>query len=71
MRVDYFRVRILSCEHLSRVESEEELTDSEDDEYMDDVELQRLTSTTKKPLRRESVSAEQVAGNTVCIPMKS
>lgn len=71
MRVDCFRAWILSCEHLSRVESEEEQTDSEDDEYMDDVELQRLTDTTKKPLRRESVSAEQVAGNTVCIPRKS
>lgn len=50
----------------SRVESEEEKTDSEDDEYMDDMELQ-ATTMAKKVVRRESVSAEQVGANTVSI----
>eukprot|EP00904_Undaria_pinnatifida_P003555 jgi/Undpi1/131/HiC_scaffold_1.g00131.m1 len=45
-----------------RVESEEEQTDSEDDEYMDDIELQS-TLVAKKGGRRESVSAEQVGGD--------
>lgn len=48
----------------SRVESEEEQTDSEDDEYMDDVEL-KSTLLAKKGGRRESVSAEQVGGDIV------
>ncbi|CAM9501360.1 unnamed protein product [Ectocarpus sp. 13 AM-2016] len=47
----------------SRVESEEEQTDSEDDEYMDDIDLQPTTAP-KKIVRRESVSAEQVGANT-------
>lgn len=50
----------------SRVESEEEQTDSEDDEYMDDVEL-KSTLVAKKGGRRESVSAEQVGGDIVSI----
>lgn len=50
----------------SRVESEEEQTDSEDDEYMDDVEL-KSTLMAKKGGRRESVSAEQVGGDIVSI----
>lgn len=48
----------------SRVESEEEQTDSEDDEYMDDIDFQP-TAVAKKIVRRESVSAEQVGANTV------
>eukprot|EP00752_Nemacystus_decipiens_P010119 g9019.t1 len=47
----------------SRVESEEEQTDSEDDEYLDDIDLQP-TTVPKKIVRRESVSAEQVGANT-------
>lgn len=50
----------------SRVESGEEQTDSEDDEYMDDVEL-KSTLVAKKGGRRESVSAEQVGGDIVSI----
>ena len=49
---------------ISRVESEEEQTDSEDDEYMDDIDFQP-TTVPKKIVRRESVSAEQVGANTV------
>ena len=50
----------------SRVESEEEQTDSEDDEYMDDVDL-KSTLVAKKGGRRESVSAEQVGRDIVSI----
>lgn len=52
--------------HFSRVESEEDQTDSEDDEYMDDVEFQS-TTIAKRGVRRESVSAEQAGANAVRI----
>lgn len=54
--------------HASRVGSEEqeEKTDSEDDDYIDDMELLSTTEP-KRGIRRESVSAEQVGPNAVRI----
>lgn len=54
----------LRLRQVSHVESEEEQTDSEDDEYMDDIEL-KPTQINKRDVRRESVSAEQVGANPV------
>lgn len=56
---------------VSRVGSEEqeEETDSEDDDYIDDMELLSTTEA-KRGIRRESVSAEQVAPNAVRITSK-
>lgn len=57
--------------HVSRVGSGEqkEQTDSEDDDYVDDIELQS-TAEAKRGIRRESVSAEQVRSNAVRIQVQ-
>ncbi|CAM9389879.1 unnamed protein product [Ascophyllum nodosum] len=53
----------------SRAESEEEQTDSEDDEFLGDIELQS-TTIAKRGVRRESVSAEQVGANSKPMELK-